>query len=292
MKYNIIGAGRLGTHLAFALKTIEDIELLAICNQSMASSNQAIQYIGQGQAINHLHDLPAADLIFLTTKDDQLPLLASELLNTSSIKKGTIMIHCSGALPSTVLLPLKSKGCLIASVHPLKAFKMGEPEPEAFKDVDCIIEGDAEALPILCHLFKRLGARIHQLQAKQKASYHAAAVFASNYLVTLADKAVMLMEEAGINQEDAYPMITSLMQSSLNHLKATNSSRMALTGPLSRGDSNTIKRHINAIKDPLTSELYIAAAQATLPLTHLNEQKKKELLSLLKHKDQLEYDRA
>ncbi len=266
MRFNVIGAGRLGKNLALSLLSRADCELVAVCNQSIQSAVDAVAELGAGLAVGSLTELPSVDVTFITAPDDGLAEIARSLRGVSGI-----VAHCSGALSSDVLTPLKRQGCLIASIHPLKAFRKNNTQSNAFKDCDCVIEGDELAVDLLTTLFFDMGANVLPILAAKKASYHAAAVMASNYLVTLAGCAVELLMDSGLTETQANSMTQGLMQSSLNNLKHSNHASEALTGPLSRGDIQTVHQHLQAIKNPSIDALYRTAGLATLPFTHLDD---------------------
>lgn len=271
MNINIIGAGRLGLQLAYALSQNGLIQRLTICNQTHASALRAVDTIGTGTAVATLQDLPDADITFITVKDDALPSLADYLAQIAVIQPGQIVVHCSGVLSSDQLTPLKKQGCLTASVHPLKAFRAHHLQDNAFRKCDCMIEGHTNAVTLLTELFTRLGANVLFLSPDKKGVYHAAAVMASNYLVTLASCAIELFSEAGLSDTQAQLITQRLMQSSLTHINDVPNVAHALTGPLARGDINTIETHLMAIKSPKINALYRYAGLATLPLTHLDK---------------------
>ena len=114
--------------------------------------------------------------------------------------------------------------------------------------------------------FTEMGAHIIPIAASNKVAYHAAAVIASNYLVTLAHCSTTLLETIGFDEKTARTLIYQLMQSSMNNLHQTDSPAQALTGPLARGDTRTIQQHLEAIHTPEIQALYRAAGLATLPM--------------------------
>ena len=276
MKFNIIGAGRLGKNLALSLST-HNHQLLAICNRTFLSATSAVEALNLGQAVENIADLPAAGLILITSPDDQIEAIAIELASNGFILPGCIIAHCSGVLASDILKPLQDIGCFIASIHPLKAFRADHVEHDAFHECHCVVEGDKEAVMFLNQYFSEMGAHIIPIAASNKSAYHAAAVMASNYLVTLAHCSIELLKNIGIDETDARAMIYPLMQGSLNNLNQTDSPAQALTGPLARGDIKTIERHLEIIHTPQIDALYRAAGLATLPMI---QQAKTVLLSL------------
>ncbi|MDI9818043.1 MULTISPECIES: Rossmann-like and DUF2520 domain-containing protein [unclassified Legionella] len=285
MQFNVIGAGRLGKNLALAIAGRQLANLIAICNKSLTSAVNAVSAIGSGTAVAQLNALPPTDLTFITPPDDLISPIVRQLAEGKTIRPGSIVVHCSGVLSSEELQPLKGQGCLIASLHPLKAFAKGYLDNQAFKNCDCIVEGDEEAIAVLSSIFDPLGAMIIPIKAEKKAGYHAAAVFSSNYLVTLASVSVELLLNAGIDGRVAQQMAVRLMKSSLANVEQASTVSKALTGPLARGDIDTIKKHLDAIDSPAINTLYRAAAVATLSLTGLDNERKTVLHSLLLEKE-------
>lgn len=273
MLFNVIGAGRLGKHIAKALSDSGLVSLAGVCNRHQQSSTEAITHLKTGQAFACLDELPAADIVFITTPDDMISSIAQTLATKGLLKPNTTVIHCSGIMGSDLLSPLKAQQCHIASFHPLKAFHHNSLDASVFKDCFCTIEGDEQALRLLKSLFTPLGAQLMTIEADKKTTYHAAAVIASNYLITLAAVAYDLLAQSGINAPDAKLMITHLMQSNLNNINAAPSIAATLTGPLVRGDIATITKHLQALDLPIQS-FYKAAGLMTLPLTDLNEHQK------------------
>ncbi|MCP0914951.1 DUF2520 domain-containing protein [Legionella sp. 27cVA30] len=265
MNVNIIGAGRLGSSLAKALLKLHPDTVLTLYNRSLAKGEKIIQHLGSGQSVDEFHAMPAASIVFITTPDDAIAVIAETLATQKLIPAGSMVVHCSGVLGSDVLAPLQRQGCHTASVHPLRAFAE-EMQEDAFQNCHCVMEGDAAATAYLSILFKNLGALTLTIHAEKKAIYHAAAVMASNYVVTLADAAIKLLIESDVSEEHARQITHNLLQISLTNLKKSPP-KEALTGPLQRGDLSTIAKHLHALQGSATEKLYRAAALATLPLT-------------------------
>lgn len=288
MIFNIIGAGRLGKNVALALVKSGQASLGGVCNQNTVRAELAIRQIGCGIAVECLEDLPAANLTFITTPDDSITRIVRDLVKKKSLSFGSLVVHCSGVLNSDILSPLREQGCHIASFHPLKAFRDGAMQADVFNRCDCVLEGDSEALEILIPMVRLLGANPVTINAEKKASYHAAAVMASNYLVTLAANAVELFLQAGMDAVQAKDIVDHLMQGSLDNIRQSPTMASALTGPLMRGDSATISQHLAALENSQTRTLYEAAAYATLSLTNLSDKNKAEITQcfLLPRSDQ------
>lgn len=280
---NLIGAGRLGKNIALAFAKHQVVLMQAICNQTLESSRSAWRELGLNGMSCSLEQLPPADITLLACSDDAIATVAKQLAQ-QAIRPQSTVIHCSGALNSSVLEPLKEHGCFVASLHPLKSFKTAYLSAEAFNKVHVVIEGDKEACIWLNNSLMQLNAQIHTIPPKSKAAYHAAATMACNYLVTLAAVSEQLMAATGLQPDITHAMIAQLMQGTLDNLAHSNPAT-ALTGPLMRGDIGTLARHVQAIDEPALNLLYKAAGLATLALTQLDEDKKTQIRTLLAIKE-------
>jgi len=273
MHVNLIGPGRLGKALATSLIHTGEHTLLGVYHPNIARAQQASKALGQGTPVDSLAALSKADITLITCPDDVIPSLVKQLAAAAVITPGSIVMHLSGILSSDILMPLKKQGACIASLHPLKAFRETTyPETTAFQNIHCALEGDSNAIKTLTPLWQAMGAHVFTLSSDKKASYHAAAVMASNYLVTLAAEAMSLFKASGVSQAHAQTICLELMQTSLDNLKQTDTPAEALTGPLVRGDIETIKQHLNTMSSKTTNDLYCAAGLATLPLVDLDNE--------------------
>jgi predicted short-subunit dehydrogenase-like oxidoreductase (DUF2520 family) len=281
MNFNLIGAGRLGKNLGRALTTSGLASLQGVCNLHYSSACHAVEAIGFGKAVESIQLLPEANIYFITTDDDAIEAVANQLANQRLCKPGNLIIHCSGVLNSSILQPLIEQGCATASIHPLKPFPLGNVQENAFNQVYCTLEGDVVACNWLHKTFSALGARLISVNPEKKASYHAAAAIASNYLITLAYLAEELFVKAGVSKEDAKTMIVELMQSNLNNVTQASSIEKALTGPLLRGDTHTLSLHLQSIENLEIQNLYKAAGLATLPMTTLSNETQEAIRLLL-----------
>ncbi|WP_131795593.1 Rossmann-like and DUF2520 domain-containing protein [Fluoribacter gormanii] len=280
MKCNLIGAGRLGKNIALALFKAHLISSITICNRSLESAQKAHLELGFGQTIDNLADLPAAEITWICCNDDAIEQVVETLAYRTTLKPGSFVIHSSGVLSSALLAPLRKQGCFVASFHPLKAFKTNYLEHTAFKQVDCVLEGDQEVCAWLKRSFEQLGAQTISINPEAKAAYHAAACMASNYLITLAACSEELLMNAGINRQQSRQMMVNLMQGNLNNLLQTEHIAESLTGPLARGDIQTIALHLDSIDNPQIKDLYQTAALATLPMTQLSVELKQKIRDL------------
>jgi predicted short-subunit dehydrogenase-like oxidoreductase (DUF2520 family) len=159
------------------------------------------------------------------------------------------------------------RGASVASAHPVASFADPEAMLTRFAGTFCCCEGDAQALKAIDAAFSGIGARVLVIDAASKIVYHAGAVFASNYLVTLLDAALQAFAAAGLPRAAALELMQPLVQGSVDNVFALGTAR-ALTGPVARGDTGLVKRqHAElAARDPALGELYRQLALATARL--------------------------
>ena len=284
IKINFIGAGRVGKTIAKQIVDNKFAIIQGVCNRSLISSKKAIAFIGQGKAFGGIQELPPADITFITTYDDVILNCCQNLAKSRNLKAGSIILHCSGSLSSDLLISLKEKDCYIASAHPMRSFAVFSSDTNSDYANYCTIEGDDEALSLLSRLFNAIDYSVHLIDKKNKSIYHVAGIFASNYLITLCDSALSCLKNAGITREDGFKIILNLMKNTLDNLEFAQSTKIALTGPISRGDLKVIKRHLQALSKTSLTELYKVLGLSTLTLANLSGSKRKAFAQMFSSK--------
>jgi len=274
---NIIGAGILGQTIGHLLVKNKLAQIAGVHNRSAESSLAAIKFIGDGEYFSEIKLLPQADITFITVPDDHICKTSIEIARHGNIKPGSIFIHCSGVLTSDVISAVKVKDAFVASIHPMKGFANPTSSVTTYKGTYCGMEGDPEALSILEPIFKSIGSITFLLNKEKKSLYHAAAVFASNYTVTLSQQALNCFKESGVEEGMALNIIISLMKGAIANIENSMSPSKALTGPIKRGDSSTIKNHLSAFTDCKQRALYSILGQASIPLTSHDSATKTQL---------------
>jgi predicted short-subunit dehydrogenase-like oxidoreductase (DUF2520 family) len=261
---SIIGAGRLGRTLGCLFMRSGLVSVTGVFCRTAAHAAEAVAFIGGGQPCDRLDSLPVSDLYLLSTPDDALSSTAWQLAQ-SGLPAGALVLHASGALDSSVLAPLRRCNVRLGSLHP--AFSFADPERalEQFAGCRCALEGDADALDDLLALAALLGGRGFQLRPGGKTSYHAALCMASNYLVTLTELSLHLARESGVPDELCQDLVGGLMRHTLDNV-LTLGPHQALTGPIVRGDSETVARHVQSLSEGTLLDAYLALGRATLQL--------------------------
>lgn len=274
---NIIGAGKLGQTLGRLIVKHNLAKIAGIHNRSQHRAMAAIQFIGDGEYCPAIKDLPPADITFITTPDDRLAETSLDLARSGQIKPGSIFIHCSGILTSDVISAVKLKDALVMSIHPMRSFADPALSVENFPGTYCATEGDIPALKKIEPFFESMGSINFQIAKDKKPLYHAAGVFASNYLVTLAQEAVNCFIAAKVEKKMALRMIINLMKGTLSNLEKSMSPQEALTGPIERGDLATIKKHLASLSSDKQRLLYSVMGKATIELTSHDKATKQQL---------------
>jgi predicted short-subunit dehydrogenase-like oxidoreductase (DUF2520 family) len=192
------------------------------------------------------------DLIFLTVSDSAIKETADRLSSLEEDFNGRIIAHCSGNESDQLLDSLRQKGALTASFHPLQTFT-GSGSSEVFKDIYFSLQGDPQVFPHLKNLASLLNSKTLEVDARQKSYLHTAAVMASNYLIALLDAANDIGSEGGFSSQEAQKALLPLVKTTLQNAEGISLDD-ALTGPIKRGDIQTVQKHLNLLKD--TPELY------------------------------------
>ncbi|WP_371764121.1 Rossmann-like and DUF2520 domain-containing protein [Massilia sp.] len=263
---NIVGAGHVGRALgrlfvARGVFTVQDVK-----TRGHDSARDAVAFIGAGTPADGDGTLRPADVWMLAVADDAIAGVAAALAQSAPMT-GAVVFHCSGAKASTALDALRQAGALVASVHPVRSFADPAAVAGAFDGTFCGVEGDAAALSVLLPAFEAIGARPVRIDPAAKTVYHAAAVFASNYLVTVMDAALRAYEAAGIPADVARELARPLATETLSNVLRLGP-ETALSGPIARGDAATVARQHAAVAawDGPTGALYDALATATWSL--------------------------
>ncbi len=262
---NIIGAGRVGMTLGRCFVQSNLATLQAITCRTREKAEAACQFIGAGKPYLFEDTLPNADIYLITTLDDAIQTTAHRIVQ--SLTQPAVLVHCSGNLPSSIL---RSSNHAVASIHPVRSFADAALASANYAGTLHAIEGDALALQTLKPLFEAIGGQCFEIEVSEKSKYHAGLVIANNYLTTLHYHATQLLMNAGLSEADAKSINTEMMQQALQNLQQRPHAA-ALTGPLKRGDLNTVQKHLEVLKTTGAEKLYQALAQATLPLTNYDD---------------------
>ncbi|PID49303.1 MAG: hypothetical protein CR991_07075 [Proteobacteria bacterium] len=254
---NIIGAGQVGQVLGKLWQAQGSVQVQAVVNRSVNSAELAVGFVGAGKALTSINQLSRADLILLGCADDALAQCIRQLAAASPDLEGCIIFHCSGALSSQCLQILQARGAHIASLHPVKSFADKQQAYAGFAGTYCGLEGDIAAITVLETLLIAIGGKPFVLKAEQKRLYHAASVMACNYLVALQSISVKLLAESGVDEQLAMQILQPLVSNTIDNVFRLGLVK-ALTGPIARGDVQTVQAQLTAMQDwyPPYADIY------------------------------------
>ncbi len=262
----VVGGGNVGRVLGRLFSAAGVFAVQDVLARSADSAAQAVAFIGAGMPVTGKGAMRPADIFMLTVTDDQI-VPACEALAAAVPLRGAVVFHCSGALASDRLQAARAAGAYVASVHPIRSFADVDAVAAGFAGTFCGVEGDQPALDVLLPALAAIGARAVQIDPAAKTVYHAAAVFASNYLVTVIDAALRAYQAAGIPEAVARELARPLALESMENAFRLGAAP-ALTGPVARGDMATVLRQQDAVMawDAETGQLYRALVPPTIAL--------------------------
>ena len=242
----IVGCGRMGTALA---KTLGDkgYAIVGVSSLHLSSAQRLAGICGISETTDRPWEITRkADVVFLTTPDGVIESVCESISMQNGFSPAGVVLHCSGAHPSTILASARKSGASIGSMHPLQSFASVDITQNPFKGIRVAIEGDSEAVSMSDQMARDLEALPLKILTEGKPLYHAAAVVASNFLVTLMGVAFRLIQQAGVPSEEAFSVLKPLIEGTLINIDRVGV-HQALTGPVVRGDVQTVETHIQAI---------------------------------------------
>ena len=274
---SVIGTGRLGTTLALALASRGYSMQSLVARQAQSARKTATLLDDDVQAVGakDLRSLKPADVFLITVPDDQIANVAAELSQLRvNPKTRPTALHTSGALSAEVLAPLRKNGWHTGSIHPLASISDAATGEASLCLAFWSVEGDSVALRVGKTIVRDLNGKSFSIRSEDKPLYHAAAVMASGNVVALFDVALEMLAQCGLTRETARSILLPLIESTVRNLE-TKDPAQALTGTFSRGDLETVKRHLDALKrnqlaDAL--ELYRILGERSLKLTKKHPQ--------------------
>jgi predicted short-subunit dehydrogenase-like oxidoreductase (DUF2520 family) len=206
----------------------------------------------------------SAGVVILAVRDDGIRPLAEALAAARAITADHVVLHLSGVQGQEGLGPLVSSRAALGSFHPLQTIVEPERAPARLKGSWAAVEGMPRAALAAERLAQDMGMRPFRIATKAKAIYHAGAVFASNYLVVVEAIAQRLLRHAGLTDADAWAALRPLVEGTFENLGRIEP-KDALTGPIARGDTATIMRHLESLTFD-DGKLYRELGRAALEL--------------------------
>jgi len=256
----VIGPGRAGTGLALALVR---------AGWTVYLHGRGAKAVPAPLALTVGADTPPpwmarAGVVVLAVRDDAIRPLAESLARAGAVRPEQVVLHLSGALGQEALGPLVPSQAALGSLHPLQTIVDPERAPERLRGAWAAVEGMPRAIAAGERIATAVGLRPFRVESRAKAIYHAGAVFASNYFVVVEAVAQRLLRHAGLSDADAWAALLPLVEGTFANLSRQQPAEV-LTGPVARGDVDTIARHVASLTED-DAALYRTLGRAALEL--------------------------
>ncbi len=283
-RITIVGAGNLGTALATCLHGAGYVIDQVVFRNSGASRRQAAALAKRvgARAVEVAQATIDSDVVWLCVPDDAIATVARSLAQNADWK-GRVALHSSGALASDEMVALRRRGALAASVHPMMTFVAGSRQAGSelsLAGVPFAIAGDAAAVRASRAIVKELGGKAYTIRRQDKVAYHAWGTFASPLLTALLATTEHVAAAAGVNRREAKRRMLPILQQTLANYAALGAAG-GFSGPIVRGDVETIRRHLRVLrKVPEAEQVYAALAKAAV--RYLPGKRKPQVRGVLK----------
>jgi predicted short-subunit dehydrogenase-like oxidoreductase (DUF2520 family) len=278
-----VGAGTTGTAVAVRLAQ-HGYPVTAVSSRSLTSAEKLAGRISGCKVYDGAQEVAdIAKLVFITTPDDTISKVAAEV----QWHKGQSVVHCSGAHSVDILESAKQRGANTGCFHPLQTFASVDQAIDNIPGSTFAIEAEEPLSSMLKEMATALEGDWVTLKAGDKVLYHAAAVFACNYLVTLVKLATDLWQTFEVPSAQATKALMPLLRGTLSNIENVGLPN-CLTGPIARGDLGTISRHLDSLSKQAPSLLgiYKELGQQTVPIAlakrKIDSQRAEELKALLR----------
>jgi len=260
----LIGCGKAGISLALALKTA-GWTIASCLSRTEESTRQGQQWLACA-ALPSLSVIPPDAAVILGVPEGQLVELDRRLAQADPHIKGRVILHLSGALPARVLESCRLRGASVGSFHAV----MTLPDPltgaRRLRSCTFALEGRPAAVELMRDMAQSLSGKFFILSPRGKTLYHAAAVLAANHVVVLLADSQELLLRAGADPAAATPAFQTLVAGTVESVYAAGPVA-AITGPVERGDTATVRNHLHALKRwPSLRERYRVMALGALDL--------------------------
>lgn len=245
IRIGFIGPGKVGVNLGRYF-THKGIDLSGFYGRNIENTMNAANVTKSKFYENIQEIIKESDILFITTPDDIISIIDSELskfdLNSKSI------CHTSGSLKSNVLCNAKHSGAFIYSIHPIFAFSNKNMNLNELEKIYFSIEGDIFDDSMVLKLFEIIGNNFLERNEKTSSIYHLANVFISNLTLSLLEIGISYFKILGLSEEEALKAVKPLINGNIENIFSSGFVN-SLTGPVLRGDINTIEKHLSVIND-------------------------------------------
>lgn len=245
MRIGFIGAGKVGCSLGKYFKS-RGAEVVGYYSRTLDSARTAAEFVGTNYYESLETVVGFSDCLFFTVNDTAIADVWTKVRKLDI--SGKMICHCSGAKSASVFEGVDERKAYGFSLHPISPFSSRYDSYKNIKDAYFTLEGNKEKLDVMEAFLHEMQLSYTVISGEEKVKYHAACVFASNLMVALSKDAIDLLCEVGFSEEDAQRALAPLMEQNLKAI-LEKGPKEALTGPMERGDGETIRNHLEVLKE-------------------------------------------
>jgi predicted short-subunit dehydrogenase-like oxidoreductase (DUF2520 family) len=253
---SIIGCGKVGQTLGRAWSAA-GWPIMGVTCRTLEHAQEAAAFVGTNATTDNASAASLAEIVVITTADSDVEAVTRSMADGGAFRPGQVVLHTSGALMLAALDAAAHAGAAVGSIHPLRSFAAAGPDPQTLEGTVWGVTVTEGARQTAFALVEGTGGHPVEVDDADRVMYHAAATVASNATVGVLAFAMALLEACGFADVEAKRALAPLAAGTLANIEQLGPVD-ALTGPIVRGDVDTIARHLAALdgKDPLWGARY------------------------------------
>ena len=262
-RVGFIGAGRAANAIAAGLRD-RGYRVASVASRTFSSAAALAERIDGCDAMPTAQSVAdSCDIVFITTPDGAIESVACGV----DWPKGVGVAHCSGAESASILDAARERGAVTGSFHPMQTFTPASPAAGVFDGVAFAVEGFPPLLDVLCEMARALGGRPVEVRPEHRALYHLSGFLACGLMSAQIGRAADLWQVMGYNRQQGLDALIPILRGTVDSLERQGLPG-ALTGPISRGDLGTVRKHLEAMEShaPSLLPLYCESALGAVKL--------------------------
>jgi predicted short-subunit dehydrogenase-like oxidoreductase (DUF2520 family) len=264
MKIGIIGTGRVGISLGRYLR-YRNFSISGYLNRERKENVIDLSKLGWRSFESYAEIAARSDLILIAVPDDEIIDVWNKLSKENI--GGRCVIHTSGAVSSEIFYNAKELGVETASLHPMMTFSGTDTAIRRMEEMSLVLEGDS---PRAKKIIEGLGNRYFSVEKKFKMRYHLAGVYASNLIIPMIHRGIENLQRCGFSEKEAKDILLPLVEKTVENIRE-GGIKDSITGPLQRGDLNTLRGHLNS-QERWEQDLYLAGSRELLKIIGGNKE--------------------
>lgn len=282
MRIGFIGAGKVGFTLGKYFAEHGE-EVIGYYSRTQEAAEEAAVFTKSAVFASPALLIEKCNVLFFTVPDGQIRGVYDSITDKTQLA-GCLLCHASGSLTAAEVFPdAEHYGASVCSLHPLSAVSDRYHAWEELGHIFFTVEGTEEKVPLVRSWLTDIGLHIQVIDGSVKTKYHCAAVIVSNQVVGLFHEAQQLFMECGFTEELAQQALAALFLGNAKHI-AEAGPVQSLTGPIERGDCETVRKHLSCLEDKEDKRLYKLLSKRLLKVARQKhpERTYKELEDFLK----------